>query len=229
MNPMATRFELRSPNPKSNTYMVLATGFMAMLDGIKAALGNEKTPKELEASISKKSGEEDFYLETEREYRSEKNVFEDYTDEERNKLFGVPPRTVWQNLKSFDLFPEKVKAVSDGIMDEQILDSYRTCITNEWSTEYHFRNIPNAMHDIKDCKMIHGSDATDFDEANWEEINRLRFEIAKDSSSGKSLLTRAREALDRREYDEASELQITIQAKVEELKKKYADYKRNLF
>jgi len=229
MNPMATRFELRSPNPKSNTYMVLATGFMAMLDGIKAALGNEKTPKELEASISKKSGEEDFYLETEREYRSEKNVFEDYTNEERNKLFGIPPRTVWENLKNFDLFPDKVKAVTDGIMDEQILDSYRTCITNEWSTEYHFRNIPNAMHDIKDCKMIHGSDATDFDEANWEEINRLRFEIAKDSSSGKSLLTRAREALDRREYDEASELQITIQAKVEELKKKYADYKRNLF
>ncbi len=229
MNPMATRFELRSPNPKSNTYLVMATGFMAMLDGIKAALDNEKTPKELEASISKRSGDKDFYLETEREYRSEKNVFEDYTDEERNKLFGIPPRTVWENLKSFDLFPDKMKAVSDGIMDEKVLDSYRTCITNEWSTEYHFRNIPNAMHDIKDCRMIHGSDATDFDEANWEEINRLRFEIAKDSNSGKSLLTRAREALDRKEYDVASDLQIEIQTKVEELKRKYADYKRNLF
>ena len=229
MNPMATRFELRSPNPKSNTYLVMATGFMAMLDGIKAALDNEKTPKELEASISKRSGDKDFYLETEREYRSEKNVFEDYTDEERNKLFGIPPRTVWENLKSFDLFPDKMKAVSDGIMDEKVLDSYRTCITNEWSTEYHFRNIPNAMHDIKDCRMIHGSDATDFDETNWEEINRLRFEIAKDSNSGKSLLTRAREALDRKEYDVASDLQIEIQTKVEELKKKYADYKRNLF
>ena len=229
MNPMATRFELRSPNPKSNTYLVMATGFMAMLDGIKAALDKEKTPKELEASISKRSGDKDFYLETEREYRSEKNVFEDYTDEERNRLFGIPPRTVWENLKSFDLFPDKMKAVSDGIMDEKVLDSYRTCITNEWSTEYHFRNIPNAMHDIKDCRMIHGSDATDFDEANWEEINRLRFEIAKDSNSGKSLLTRAREALDRKEYDVASDLQIEIQTKVEELKKKYADYKRNLF
>ncbi len=228
-NPMATRFELRSPNPKSNTYLVMATGFMAMLDGIKAALDNEKTPKELEASISKRSGEEDFYLETEREYRSEKNVFEDYTNEERNKLFGIPPRTVWENLKSFDLYPDKVSAVSNGIMDEQILDSYRTCITNEWSTEYHFRNIPNAMDDIKECRMLHGADATDFDEDNWKEINSLRFEIAKDSTAGKSLLTRAREALDRREYDEASDLQITIQAKVEELKKKYADYKRNLF
>ena len=228
-NPMATRFELRSPNPKSNTYLVLATGYMAMLDGIKAALENEKTPKELETSISKKSGEEDFYLETEREYRSEKNVFEDYTDEERTKLFGAPPRTVWENLKNFDKYPEKVKAVADGIMDQLSLDSYRSCITSEWATEYHFRNIPNAMDDIKECKMKHGVDATDFDEASWEEINKLRFEIAKDSTTGKSLLTRAREALDMKDYDAASDMQIVIQTKVEELKKKYADYKRNLF
>ena len=30
-NTMATRFELRSPNPKSNTYLVLAASYMAML------------------------------------------------------------------------------------------------------------------------------------------------------------------------------------------------------
>ena len=79
---MATRFELRAPNPKSNTYLILATCYMAMLDGIRAALEKEKTPADLERSISKKYGEEDFYLETGREYRSEHNVFEDYTEEE---------------------------------------------------------------------------------------------------------------------------------------------------
>ncbi|MBR6473793.1 MAG: glutamine synthetase [Firmicutes bacterium] len=228
-NPMATRFELRSPNPKSNTYLVLATGYMAMLNGIKAALEGSKTPKDLEASISKKTGEKDFYLEEEREYRSEKNVFEDFTAEERSKLFGNPPRTVWENLRSFDMYPDKVAAVTDGIMDEQTLDSYRTYILNEWATEYHFRNIPNAMDDIKECVKAHGEDATDFDEASWDEINKLRFAIAKDSMNSKSLLTRAREALDRKDYDLASELQIEIQSKVEDLKKKYSDYKRNLF
>ncbi len=228
-NPKATRFELRSPNPKSNTYLVLATGYMAMLDGIKAALKAEKTPKELEASISKKSGEEDFYLETCREYRSEKNVFEDYTAEEREKLFGRPPRTVWENLQSFEKYPEKVAAVSEGIMDEITLASYKTCILNEWSTEYHFRNIPNAMDDIKECVRAHGEDATDFDEACWEEINALRFAIAKDSMTSKCLLTRAREALDSKDYDMASDLQVEIQTKVEELKQKYFNYKRNLF
>ena len=33
-NPLATRFELRAPNPKSNTYLVIAASYMAMLDGI---------------------------------------------------------------------------------------------------------------------------------------------------------------------------------------------------
>ncbi len=228
-SPMATRFELRSPNPKSNTYLVLATGYMAMLDGIKAALENEKTPKELEASISKSGGEEDFYLEKDREYRSEKNVFEDYTEEERYRLFGIPPKTVWENLKSFDNYPEKVAAVTEGIMDDLTLDSYRTYIVNGWATEYHFRNIPNAMDDIKECVKAHDVDATDFDEASWEEINKLRFDIAKDSLYEKCLLTRAREALDKKDYDTASDIQIEIQKKVEELKLKYADYKRNLF
>ena len=145
------------------------------------------------------------------------------------KLFGIPPKTVWENLKNFDDYPEKVAAVADGIMDELTLDSYRAYIVNGWSTEYHFRNIPNAMDDIKECVKAHGIDATDFDEASWEEINHLRFDIAKDSLNEKCLLTRAREALDRKDYDTASDLQIEIQQKVEELKKKYADYKRNLF
>ena len=55
-NKMATRFELRSPNPKSNTYLVIAASYMAMLDGIKAALENGKTSDELERSISKEYG-----------------------------------------------------------------------------------------------------------------------------------------------------------------------------
>ena len=229
MSPGATRFELRSPNPKSNTYLILATGYMAMLDGIRAVLSEEKTSAELEASISKKSGVEDFYLEKDREYRSEKNVFEDYTEEERSSRFGTPPGTVWDNLSGFNKYPDKVRAVTDGIMDEESLESYRTCILNDWATEYHSRNIPNAMDDIKECVKAHGKDDTEYDEAAWEKINALRFALAKDSMGRKSLLTQAREALDGEDYAKASELQIEIQAEVERLKTRYAEYKRNLF
>ena len=61
-NPLSTRFELRSPNPKTNKYLVLATSYLAMLDGIEAWLKHQKTPDELERIISKKYGEEVFYL-----------------------------------------------------------------------------------------------------------------------------------------------------------------------
>jgi glutamine synthetase len=95
-NPLSTRFELRSPNPHTNTYLVIGAAYLLMLDGIRAALEAGKTPAELEQSISKKYGEEDFYLEKNREYRSERNIYTDYTREEREKLFGVPPANVWQ-------------------------------------------------------------------------------------------------------------------------------------
>lgn len=228
-NPLATRFELRSPNPKSNTYLIFATGYMAMLDGIKASLKNRMTPADLEKSLSKKAGEEDFYLEKDREYRSEKNLFTEYSQVERDKLFGVPPKTVWENMMAFDRYPDKLKAVSDGIMDDESIESYRAYIVNEWATELNARNLPNAMTDVRECMKRHGEDATDLDEKTWEEINKLRYFIAKDTISEKSLLTMAREALECENYDRASELQYEIQQQIEKLKAMYLRYKRNLF
>ena len=93
-NPLSTRFELRSPNPHTNTFLIIGATYMAMLDGIRAVLEAGKTSNELEASISKKYGEEDFYLDKDREYRSEQDIYTDYSIEEREKLFGTPPANV---------------------------------------------------------------------------------------------------------------------------------------
>ena len=229
-SPLATRFELRAPNPKSNTYLILAACYMAMLDGIRKALEAEKSSKELEASLSKKYGEEDFYLERDREYRSEKDVFEDYTEEERNKYFGVAPATVWQNVQGLVKYPEKVAAISgDGVFTEKSLESCKSYIINEWSTELHSREIHNYMDKVRECVKLHGEDATDYDLANWEKINDLKYHIAKDSLDRKSLLTQAREALEAKNYGLASDLQIELQQKMEELENLYSIYKRNLF
>ena len=46
-NPLATRFELGSPNPHSNIYLVIAVSYLSMLDGILYVLENNKEPKEL--------------------------------------------------------------------------------------------------------------------------------------------------------------------------------------
>lgn len=229
-NPMATRFELRAPNPKSNTYLVIAASYMAILDGVHAVLSAGKTPKELEASISKKHGEEDFYLETEREYRSEHNVFEDFTQEERDHLFGHAPATVWENLRAFDEYPERLAVFKEGnVMPEIVLESYREQTLSQWKTELHDRIIPDTMNFIRSCKQVHNlDDFSDYDIKNWREIDQIRHEIAKDTITEKCLLTRAKNALDEGDYDLASDLQLEIQQKVNLLGNLYIRYKKNL-
>ena len=227
---MATRFELRAPNPKTNTYLVLAASYMAMLDGIKAALAAEKTPKELEASLSKRCDEADFYLETDREYRSEKDVFEDFTEEERRQLFGAAPATVWENVQGFVRYPEKVMAISgEGVISPLSLESYKESILSQWKTELHNRIIPNYMDEVRECVRLHGEDATDYDIDNWLEIHRLKVYIAKNSLERKSLLSRAAEALDDNDFALASALQVELSQKMELLRALYLNYKRNLF
>lgn len=229
-NPLATRFELRSPNPKSNTYLVIATAYMAILDGMKAVLEAEKTPAELEKSISKKCGEEDFYLETEREYRSEADVFDDYSQEERDKLFGRAPATVWENLCALETHKDRLHVLKEGqVMPSIVLKSYCEQTLSQWKTELHDRIIPDTMNVIRGCVKAHrDDDFSDYDIKNWLEIDRLRHEMAKDTITEKCLLTRAKDALDNGEYDLASDLQLEIQRKLNELTVKYTNYKKNL-
>ena len=231
VNPLATRFELRAPNPKSNTYLVLMAAYMAIMDGIKAALGAEKTPEELEKSISKKSGERDFYLDQDREYRTEKNVFDDFTQEERDSLFGRAPSTVWENITAFDRYPDKVKIFKEGdVISDLALDSYKEQVIGQWKTEVHDRIIPSRMDTIRSCRKIHDDvDATDFDDDNWDAIDELRRQLGKDSLKEKCLLTRVKDALDEEDYEGASELQLIIQDKINELMDRYTIYTKNIF
>ncbi len=230
-NPMATRFELRSPNPKSNTYLVLAASYMAMLDGIKEALENEKTPQELEKSISKSYGEEDFYLDTDRVYRSEKDVFDEYTEEERDRFFGRAPRTVWENIQAFDNYPEKLKIFKrDDVMSDITLESYREAILGQWATELHDRIIPDTMDFVRACSKAHDDiDCVDYDRHYWEKIQRLRNQLGRDTLDEDCLLTKIKKALDKGDYNEASDMQIEMQEKVRELTELYITYKKNLF
>lgn len=229
-NPAGTRFELRSPNPKSNTYLVLASSYLCMLDGIEAALAENKTPDELEKSISKKYGEEDFYLEKDREYRSEKNVFTDYTEEERQKLFGKAPATVWENLMNFTNFKERLGIFYKGdAMCPVVIDSYVAQTLSHWKTELHDRIIPDTMSFVRECKKVHDDrDFTDMDIKLWLSIDKLRHEIAKDELNDFCLLTQVKNALDSEDYQKASDLQLKLQSKVNALREVYSLYVHNV-
>ena len=229
-NPLATRFELRSPNPKSNTYLVIATAYLAMLDGIRASLQQKKTPMELEASLSKKDGEQDFYLETGRAYRSERDVFDEYTQEERARMFGKVPATVWENVRAFYEYPDKLKVLmQNGVMDQITLESYEEATIGAWATELHNRIIPNTMELVRECKKLHlDHDCVDLDMRNWNRIQALRIYLGQDEIVSRCLLTRIKAALDEKNYEEASDLQLEMQEKVQELIDTYVLYKKNL-
>ena len=228
-NPLATRFELRSPNPNSNTYLVIAASYMAMLDGIRAAVTAGKTPAELEKSISKKKGEEDFYLETGREYRSEKDVFAHYTPEERDDIFGRPPETVWENITAFDKYPEKLEIFkSGGVMTDIVLESYKEAIVSQWATELYNRIIPNAMDTVRGCRKLHNESATDYDIGMWAKISAQRDKIAKNTMNKFCILKKISDALDKADYNLASRLQLEAQREIRKLIDMYSSYKRNL-
>ena len=229
-NPLATRFELRSPNPHSNTFLVCGVGYMLMLDGIKAVLEAGKTSTELEKSISKWYGEDDFYLETRREYRSEKNVFTEYTSEEREKLFGKAPATVWECFKVFEDRAEDLEKITYGSDNlKAIIGSYKAQMLSKWCTEYHDRIIPSAMNFVRKCVPIECEDATDYDEVNWKEVNKLRWKLGKDSLKKKSLLQEAKDALDSGDFEKAAECELKIQKMGEQLRAAYTKYTKNMF
>ena len=232
-NPMSTRFELRSPNPHTNTYLIIGAAYMTMLDGIRSVLEAGKTPRELEASISKSWGEDDFYLEKNREYRSERNVYTDYTPEEREKLFGRAPGNVWEAFKSWgeaSYEPSKVELITGGDeIQTMILRSYREQMITKWTMEYHDRYIQNTMDSLRRCIRLHEDDTNEYDHDNWNRISELKSIIGHEEKYRVSLLMQARNAIESREYEELSRLEIEIEEKLDELREVYNKYQRNIF
>lgn len=229
-NPLATRFELRSPNPFTNTYLCIASSYMAMLDGIKYALENNKTEDELLNELSKKPGEEFDYLEKSRAYRSEEDVFEDFTDSQRYEYFGKAPSTVFENLSAFDKYPEKVEVLKvNSVFTDKLINSFKMAAITRWTTEITSRIIPSYTKKIRNLKQLHCSDkALDLDVSTWMTINELRHITMKDSYHRRSLFTQIKNAIRESDFKKASDLQIKLDKNISELNELYSTYKKNL-
>ena len=229
-NPLATRFELRSPNPYSNTYLVMAACFQAMLDGITATLKSGLSSEELEKQISKKSGEASFYLSKDREYRSEEDVFEHYTEEEREFLYGKAPATVWENLEGFNKCEDKQRVLKDGnVFTDDIINSFVQVTKEKWLNELKVRIIPSSIDIIRGFIKLHKDADCDLDVINWENVVFLKTKLMKDTLHKKSVFTKLVEALNSKDYSTASELQKQMNEKMTELRLAYGAYKRNIF
>ncbi len=110
------------------------------------------------------------------------------------------------------------------------LESYKEAILAQWATELHNRIVPNTMDLIRHCRKCHAdNDCVDYDVACWDKINTIRNHLGKDRLDEQCLLTKIVRALDKKDYVTASDLQIEMQEQVEELRKQYIIYKKNLF
>ena len=228
-NPLATRFELRSPNPHTNIYLAIAVSYMSMLDGILYVIENSKTEEELLNELSKKSGEAADYLEKNRSYRTEEDVFEFFSDDERNKYFGKAPSTIYENLVQLDKYPKKLNVLKrNNVFDNALINSFKLAVIQRWTTEISSRVISNYMNEIRTFKILHNCTALDLDVSTWMKINDLRHYIMKDTYTTKSLFTRVKESLVKEDYSDASRLSLELDDKMTNLRSLYSDYKRNL-
>lgn len=230
-SPLATRFEVRSPNPHSNTYLVIATLYQAMLDGIYYAVNSKKTMAELEAEFKKGYREPADYLENNRVYHSELDVFESYSKEEREKFFGKHPSTVWENLEGLSQYPEKLNILfPSGAFTELIIYSYSIGVQKRWLTEITNRIIPQIAKRFSNIIPLHYNleSTNSLDEKRWKEIKILKMDLLKDCEDNLSLFTKIRIAIKNKNYNEVSRLQIIIQDTIREIEDKYLVYKRNI-
>ena len=62
----------------------------------------------------------------------------------------------------------------------------------------------------------------------WQRVQELRVLIAKDTDTSTSLFTQIGKAFADGDFDKASDLQKTLDAKMEELEGLYTDYKNNI-
>lgn len=230
-NSLATRLELRSPNPTSNTYLYVATSYLGMLEGIRYIVENELDETTLEDNFSCQWGDNKLYLKKNRGYRTELNVYDDFTQEERESFFGKSPRTVWEVVQIFaQTFNDNPAYLLEGeVFNTEIINSFKKGVLSRWGTEIIGRIIPSNMEFIRGCKYLnHTEEATDLDSFLWEKIDKKKRFLMKDSSKEKSLFTRLKEAVEKENYQEMSNLQIEMIEEMSELRALYSLYKKNI-
>lgn len=230
-NPKATRFELRAPNPFTNTYTALALLYLAALNGIEYALSSGKSAADLCKELSKKVGDDADYLEKDRAYRSEVDVFEEFTDEQRDDMFGKAPHTVWENFKALDEYPEKLAELAkEGVFEKRIMESFREGALARWALELQFRIIPDNLETVIACKQLHSeADSNPLEVERWKTINALRTELGRDTEKSLSIFTKIKKALAAGDNESASDLMIIMSDKMEKLADLYYEYSHNAF
>ena len=226
-SPMQTRFEIRSPNPHTNTYLCLAAAYQCMLEGIEFSVQSGRSAQDLESEFCKPFGTEGQYLEKNRLYRSEDDIFVRYSSDERDKLFGAPPSTVYESLRSLLRDDYLIPVLcAGGVFSDGLLASYAHAMLDRWQTELSERIIPDNLAQIRLVVACHDS-SSEYDEALWKEVEKIRNRLAKDTANYVSIYKEIRMAIDAKNLRELSRLQQLMNSLQTELLTLYSEYRQN--
>ena len=222
-----TRFEIRSPNPHTNTFLCLSATYQCMLEGIEYAVRSGRNSQDLESEFCKPYGAEGQYLEKDRLYRSEEDIFVQYSADERDKLFGTPPSTVYDSLRGLLRDDYLIPILCAGeVFSDGLIASYAHAMLDRWQTELAERLIPDNLNRIRMITPAHNS-SNEYDEGLWREINKLRNRLAKDTADYVSIFKEIRMAIDAKNLRELSRLQQLMNSLQTELLTLYSEYRQN--
>ena len=226
-NKHATRFELRSPNPHTNTYLCLSAIYQCMLDGINYAISSGKTTKELEAEFIKPWGTPGDYLPKDRLFRCEDDIFENMTEDERDKMFGEPPATVYDSIKRFISSEHGTEILSaGGVFNDKLLSSYSHAMLDKWQYELLERIIPSNLTTLRGYTKRHTT-ANAVDDDMWSDIESLKLSLAKNTEENTSVFTSIKNAIESKSLKDISTLQVRMNRDMNDLAHLYREYCEN--
>ena len=225
-NKYATRFELRAPNPHTNTYLCLSAVYQAMLDGIDYAIGSGKDTKTLEAEFCKPYGEESDYLLSDRLYRCEDDIFEDMDSNERDRLFGTPAATVYDSISPLKEADVAEILNRDDVFCGNLIDSYYQAMLVRWEMELLQKIIPANLSTLRSITRKETGGCS-YDEHLWKDITDLKNLLGKDTDEKQSIFTRIKAAVKAADWAKTSEYQLAMKNAMNELRSKYKTYCEN--
>ncbi len=221
-NPLSTRIELRAPNPKTNVYLAVTAVLATFIDGINYSLNKELTNEVLEKEFCKGYGEDATYLSKDRIYREENDIFKKYTKEERDKLFGTPPCTVYETIKPLSENTE----ILETTLSKNIIDAHIDLSITNWILDLKQRLIPDAKEMALTYVKLENTNT--YDKQLWRMINDIKFSLIKDEIHEPSVFAEIIEACDNRDLERISTLQKEMDNSLIELKDLYSKYISNM-
>lgn len=221
-NPLSTRIELRAPNPKTNVYLTISATLATFIDGLNYSLNNNITNEKLEKEFCKAHMEKGIYLDDFRVYREENDIFEKYTLEERNELFGTPPNTVYETIEPL----LEDSDILQPMLSKDIIDAHIDLSITNWILDLKQRIIPEAKETV--LSYVPRKNTNKYDKKLWKRIYAIKSLLIKDDLYSKSIFTQIITACDNEDLDEISSLQLAMNDILLELKSLYSSYINNI-